>query len=73
MTLFEGHIPVHINISHGREVIGWAESSQNENGTTRLTINFDSESSKKLADMVEIWDLYALGFAGKVRTPEVKE
>lgn len=67
------NIPMCINLglSHDwRSHIGRATVFQDEEtGRTKIEIDLDEEASEKLDNMIDIFDLKAIGFAGMKRDP----
>lgn len=64
--IFE-NLPVQLNLSmtgDPREHIGWASAEKREDGTTKIEIVLDPETSKHLENLAEVFDLKAIGFAG---------
>jgi hypothetical protein len=62
------NLPMHLNlgdISNWHSHIGWAKVVHDtETGRSTIEISLDEESSKELGNMVEVFDLKAIGFAG---------
>jgi hypothetical protein len=68
--VFEG-LPVTLNLSDNKSVIGWSSAFRNKStGETTIVLTLDAESSEKLGDLVEVFKLYAIGFAGIARRPQ---
>lgn len=74
------NIPMYLNLSEfgsirdWSSVAGWADvSTDTETGAYKIEIRLDEESSKRLGDMVEVFDLRAIGFAGIKRRPVEQE
>lgn len=71
------NLPMYINLGDApdwRTHIGWATVVRDgETGRNKIEIVLDEEASKKLGDMVEIFQLKAIGFAGyrfdELKTP----
>jgi len=66
--LLAGPIPMMLNL--GEDIAnrtppgGWALIYEDHSGKKRIEIELDRESSDKLGDLVAVFDLKALGFAG---------
>lgn len=70
--LFE-NLPMHLNLgdyltgSHA----GWATAFKNEEtGETRIEIRLNRSATELLGDLVEVFELKAIGFAGYKRRDE---
>jgi hypothetical protein len=63
-----GNLPMYINLGDApdwRTHIGWATVVRDgETGRNKIEIVLDEESSQKLGNMVEVFQLKAIGFAG---------
>jgi hypothetical protein len=75
VTLVE-NLPMLINlggIGDWRSHIGWATVTNNPvTGCNTIEISLNEESSKELGNMVEAFDLKAIGFAGIQRRPNTQ-
>jgi hypothetical protein len=77
--LFES-LPVTLNVGFpslrgGLEsdttAIGWSYAYHNKSdGRTTIVISLDAKASEQLKDLVQVFDLKALGFAGIKRSPQ---
>lgn len=71
------NLPMHLNLGDfGRweSHIGWARVVQDtDTGQNTIEITLDEESSKRLGNMVEVFDLKAVGFAGIKRLVHERE
>lgn len=67
-------LPMYINlvdIDHWNSVIGWAKVVHDtETSQSTIEISLDDRSSALLGNMVEVFDLKAIGFAGIKVEPE---
>lgn len=73
MELFVGPLPMHVNLGgwdNLESVIGWARGYRKSDGTTHIAIQLDEEASKRLANLAEVFELKAVGFAGIARRPQ---
>lgn len=70
--LFE-NLPMTLNLGmpqRGDNYIGIAEAERDEEtGETHLHIRIDPETSERLGDLIEVFELKAIGFAGVARRP----
>jgi len=74
IPLFE-NLPMHLNLADAfgspMDAIGWAKALQNPvTRKTTLVIELDELTSEKLANLAEVFDLKAIGFAGIKRRPQ---
>lgn len=52
-------------------IIGWSNAFRDKDtGETTIVMTIDGEASEKLGDLVEVFKLYAIGFAGVARREE---
>jgi hypothetical protein len=62
------NLPMHINLGDTRSFdsfIGWGTVYRNlEVGGYHIELDLTPEASEKLGDMIELFDLKAIGFAG---------
>jgi hypothetical protein len=67
-------LPMRVNlgmIENWRSHIGWAKIKRDpETGRNKIVIEIDEESNEKLGNMVNMFKLYAIGFAGIKLQPE---
>lgn len=75
MELISGPLPMHLNLSDDyrdlTSAIGWARVYRKSNGTTHIAIELSEDASEKLGDMVTVFELKAVGFAGIARRQAV--
>lgn len=67
-------LPVTLYVGDPRErgnmVIGWSNAFRDKDtGETTIVMTLDGEASKGMGDLVEVFKLYAIGFAGVARRP----
>lgn len=68
-TLIE-RLPMELNLGQPEVIIGWASASRNsKTRKITLTIELDEYASDKLANLTEVFELKAIGFAGIKRSP----
>jgi len=52
-------------------VIGWAHAYRTkDDGQTTIVMNLDPDASEMLKNLVEVFELKAIGFAGMKRSPQ---
>lgn len=70
ITMIE-NVPVELNLGQPESIVGRATLSRDlDSGEITIEIKmFDDGPIKKLEDLVEIFDLKAIGFAGVKRRP----
>ena len=62
--IFE-NLPVELNLGQNDQIVGWANATRDpESRWTTITIILDAQSSDKLGNLAEVFDLKAIGFAG---------
>jgi len=62
------NLPVELNLGQPEQIIGWASASRDpETGKTTIEIVLDEVASEKLMNLVEVFELKAVGFAGVKR------
>lgn len=71
------NLPMHLNLGdfgNWHSVIGWAKITR-EHATrqTKIEITLDEETSNKLDNMVDVFELKAIGFAGIKRPVPERE
>jgi hypothetical protein len=70
------NLPMHLNLGDfgmWESHIGWARVVHDtETGQNTIEISLDKESSAKLGNMVDVFDLKAIGFAGIKKRPETE-
>lgn len=71
------NLPMYVNlgdIGNWSSQIGHARVTRDpETGRNKIEITLDEETSAKLGNMVDVFDLKAIGFAGIKRTPNERE
>jgi hypothetical protein len=75
MTVVVKDLPVHVNLSLFNDpsnVMGHADIAINSDGKAHIEIVLDEDSTKRLGDLVELFDLYGIGFVAiqKKRRPQ---
>lgn len=72
-TIVVQNLPVLLNLGEGNGIknrIGISDIwTDDDTGKTRIEIRLDQETSKALGDLVEVFELKGIGFAGVKRTP----
>lgn len=67
------NLRVHVNLGDIHtwdSQIGWAKVVRDsETGRNKIEITLDEESSQRLGNMVDVFDLKAVGFAGIKKRP----
>jgi hypothetical protein len=66
------NLPVQINLSmpgDPRDVIGFADIAVGNDGKAHIEIVLDEDATRNLGNLVEVFDLKAIGFAGIKRRP----
>lgn len=64
------HLPMYVNLAeagmaHGfQSHIGWAKILRTAEGQNKIEITLDAQTSELLGNMVEVFDVKAVGFAG---------
>lgn len=66
---------MHVNLgdSDWRSHIGWAKITRDSEGRNKIEITLDEETSAKLGNMIDVFDLKAVGFAGIKRLVHERE
>lgn len=67
------NLPMLVNLGDIRDwqsYIGTAKVTRDAEGRNKIEITLNEEASAKLGNMVEAFDLKAIGFAGIKRRPE---
>lgn len=71
------NLPMYVNlgdIGNWSSQIGWAKVTRDsETGQNKIEITLDEETSAKLGNMVDVFDLKAVGFAGIKRLVHERE
>lgn len=67
--IFES-LPVELNLGQPEQIVGWAHAFRDpESGKTAITIMLDETTSQRLGNLVDVFELKAIGFAGIKRSP----
>lgn len=70
ITMIE-RIPVELNLGQPEQIIGFGSASKDlETGEVTLVISLDPASGLKLENLLDIFDIKAIGFAGIKRRPQ---
>lgn len=71
--ILEGPIPMLLNLGDdfvaGNNGVGWATVYENPSGGKRIVITMDEHTSNRLGELIEVFELKAVGFAGVKRRP----
>lgn len=72
MTVVAKSLPVQVNLSMQRDplnCIGFADIAIGNDGKAHIEIVLDEEATQRLGDLVELFDLYSIGFAAMKKRP----
>lgn len=72
MTVVAKDLPVHVNLSLFNDpsnVMGHADIAIGNDGKARIEIVLDEDSTKRLGDLVELFELYGIGFVAIKKQP----
>lgn len=70
--IFE-NLPVRLNLGDPEPIVGWAHAHKTDEGEAHIHITLHKDETRIFDNLVEIFDLVALGFASvKRRPPDAK-
>lgn len=76
MTVVAKELPVHVNLSLFNDpsnVMGHADIAIGDDGKAHIDIVLDEDSTKRLGDLVELFELYGIGFVAIKKSPAPKD